>query len=142
MKWISPRVRVLEPYVGRFEAFQLGASGCDVLFGIYPGGTIIEPHRHESDSWGVITQGEMRIMINGLESRYGPGDCYHVPAGVEHAARCDTATEEIEFWFHDAKDPVAAGHGTGGARGLASSALSIVSSARARIEALVAMLVA
>ena len=30
---------------------------------------------------------------------YGPGDWYHVPVGMEHAARFDTDSAEIEFWF-------------------------------------------
>ena len=33
------------------------------------------------------------------EASFGPGDWYHVAAGVEHAARCSVETEEIEFWF-------------------------------------------
>ena len=37
--------------------------------------------------------------MNGQTTRYRPGDWYHVPAGVTHAARCDVDTEEIEFWF-------------------------------------------
>lgn len=63
MKWSAfpPRIRALEPYGGRFDAFRLTAQGCDVLFGTYPGGTRIERHTHPTDNWGVITKGEMVI---------------------------------------------------------------------------------
>jgi quercetin dioxygenase-like cupin family protein len=37
--------------------------------------------------------------MDGRESRYGPGDWYHVPPGISHAARFDQDTAEIEFWF-------------------------------------------
>ncbi len=45
------KIRTLEPYAGRFDAFRLAAEGCDVLFASYPAGTVIELHRHETDNW-------------------------------------------------------------------------------------------
>ena len=93
------KIRALEPYSDRFDAFRLAAENCDVLFATYPAGTSIEPHRHDTDNWGVITKGEMFITVDGKETGYRTGDWYHVAAGVEHAARCAEDTEEIEFWF-------------------------------------------
>jgi len=93
------KIRSLEPFSDRFDAFRLPAQDCDVLFATYPAGTAIEPHTHETDNWGVITKGEMFITMDGTETAYRPGDWYHVPAGAEHSARCETETEEIEFWF-------------------------------------------
>ena len=101
MKWsrFPDRIKALEPFSKRFDAFRLPAENCDVLFATYPAGTAIEPHSHETDNWGVITKGEMFIAIDGRETAYAPGDWYHVPAGRQHAARCSLDTEEIEFWF-------------------------------------------
>ena len=101
MKWseFPERIRALEKFSERFQAFRLRAEGCDVLFGTYPAGTRIEPHRHATDNWGVITKGDIIIAMNGSETRYGPGDWYHIPAQAEHSAHCDADTEEIEFWF-------------------------------------------
>lgn len=106
MKWAEfpDRIRKLEPFSDRFDAFRLAAEDCDVLFASYPAGTSIEPHTHETDNWGVITKGAMIITFDGDETPYGPGEWYHVPAGAEHAARCDVDTEEIEFWFKPARD--------------------------------------
>lgn len=101
MKWshFPDRIRALQPFSDRFEAFRLSAENCDVLFATYPEGTTIEPHAHDTDNWGVITKGEMIITMNGRETRFRPGDWYHVPAGCQHAATCFVDTEEIEFWF-------------------------------------------
>ena len=39
------------------------------------------------------------LLVGGGESRYGPGVCYEVPAGVKHAARFDEDADKVEFWF-------------------------------------------
>ena len=85
--------------MGPFDAFRLAAGDCDVLFASYPAGTEIDPHSHDTENVGVITQGELVLIMNNEETRYGPGDWYHVPKDAEHAARFETDTSEIEFWF-------------------------------------------
>lgn len=99
LKGFPEKIRSLEPFSERFDAFKLAASGCDVLFATYPAGTQIEPHTHVTDNWGVILTGELIITMDDQTLRFGPGDWYHVPALKEHAARFDVITEEIEFWF-------------------------------------------
>lgn len=95
------RFRSLEPYDGRFDAWRLRAEGADVLFASYPAGTEIPPHTHPTDNHGVVIRGELILIRDGVETRYGVGDWYHVPAGAEHAARFEQETDEIEFWFQD-----------------------------------------
>jgi len=96
-------ITALPPFEGPFDAYQLSASNCQVLFASYPAGTAIEPHTHPTENCGVITKGELYLTVDGVESRYGPGDWYYLEAGQEHAARFDVDTAEIEFWF-DPKD--------------------------------------
>ena len=93
------KIKQLPLYDGRFDAYKLEAKGSDVLFASYPAGTQIAAHRHDTDNYGVITKGELILTMNGDTQRIGVGQWYHVPAQVEHAARFDTETEEIEFWF-------------------------------------------
>ena len=96
-------LRALPKFAGPFDAFKLDAKDCDVLFASYPAGTSIPPHQHDTENVGVITQGELILTLDGKESRYAPGDWYHVPALAVHAARFDRETSEIEFWFHRPK---------------------------------------
>ncbi len=92
-------IRQLPEFEGPFDAYQLNAKDCEVLFASYPAGTSIEPHTHPTRNVGVITEGELFLTVGGGESRYGPGDWYHINADEEHSARFDVDTSEIEFWF-------------------------------------------
>lgn len=89
----------LPRYAGPFDAFKLEAKNCDVLFASYPKGTAIDEHSHDTENVGVITAGELILIVNGHEQRYGPGQWYHLPAKKMHAARFEVETSEIEFWF-------------------------------------------
>jgi len=93
------RIKQLPLYDGRFDAYKLQAKASDVLFASYPAGTTIDSHTHDTDNHGVITKGELILVINGVEQRIGVGQWYHVPKHVEHAARFEVETDEIEFWF-------------------------------------------
>lgn len=93
------KIKQLPLYDGRFDAHKLKAEGADVLFASYPPGTDIPPHSHDTDNHGVITRGELILIIESKTIRVGPGDWYHVPANVVHSARFEIETDEIEFWF-------------------------------------------
>lgn len=92
-------IRSLERFEGPFDAFRLAAEGADVLFASYRAGTTIDPHDHPTDNVGVTTRGRLHLTVDGAETSYGPGDWYRVAAGVEHSARFEVDTAEIEFWF-------------------------------------------
>lgn len=94
-----PEIESLPDYEGAFDAYRLAASGCDVLFATYPAGTHIDAHTHETNNVGVITKGQLTLTIDAEVTTYGPGEWYHVPAGVAHAAHFDVDSAEIEFWF-------------------------------------------
>lgn len=96
------RIRALPPFDGPFDAYRLAAEQCDVLFASYPAGTEIPTHAHDTENYGVITEGELVLTARGEERRFGPGDWYHLGAGEAHSARFETDTSEIEFWFRAA----------------------------------------
>lgn len=93
------KIKSLPLFDGRFDAYKLAASGCDVLFASYPAGTNIPTHTHDTDNYGVITKGELILTLDGKTKRIGVGQWYHVPANARHSARFEQETDEIEFWF-------------------------------------------
>ncbi len=58
---------------------------------------LVSAHRH-GEQWGIVVEGEMELTIGGETKRYRAGDSYHVPAGVEHAARFLTHTRVIDLF--------------------------------------------
>ncbi len=86
---------------GRFNAYKLEAKNNAVLFASCPRGTPIPPHQHVTDNYGVITRGELILIMNGEQIRYGVGEWYHVPPNMEHASEFEVDTDEIEFWFEN-----------------------------------------
>ena len=92
-------IRSLPAFSGPFDAHELRAENCTVLFASYPAGTSIDEHTHPTENCGVITSGELILTINSEERRYGPGDWYHLRQEQPHAARFEVNTSEIEFWF-------------------------------------------
>lgn len=61
----------------------------------------VPPHSH-GEQWGIVVEGEMELTIGGETRRYGPGDSYHIPAGVVHGARFLSHFRAIDF-FADAE---------------------------------------
>lgn len=92
-------IRNLPAFAGPFDAYELRAENCQVLFASYPAGASIEEHTHATENCGVITVGELFLTVDGEERRYGPGDWYHLRPEQSHAARFEVYTSEIEFWF-------------------------------------------
>jgi quercetin dioxygenase-like cupin family protein len=70
-----------------------------VLFSSYLAETQIPPHSHDTDNHGVITRGELLLTMDGIETRVGVGQWYHVPAFTEHNAFFEVETDEIDLWF-------------------------------------------
>ena len=70
-----------------------------VFFDIEPVGEV-PPHSHGAQ-WGIVVEGEMELTIGGETRRYGPGDSYYIPEGVEHGARFFTRVRAIDV-FADA----------------------------------------
>jgi quercetin dioxygenase-like cupin family protein len=98
-EYFPEQIRELPAYEGQFDAFKLTAETCDVLFGIYPGGTVIEPHSHDTDNVGVITKGVLLLTMDGKTQRIEAGEWYFVPAGKPHAAEFPEDTADIELWI-------------------------------------------
>jgi quercetin dioxygenase-like cupin family protein len=97
------KIKTLPVFEGSFNAYKLEAKNSDVLFASYPAGTSIPIHKHDTDNYGIVIRGELILTMNGEVSRISMSHWYHIPANVEHSAKFEVETDEIEFWFHENK---------------------------------------
>jgi quercetin dioxygenase-like cupin family protein len=67
-----------------------------VFFEIEPIGEI--PLHSHGAQWGIVVEGEMELTIGDLTRRYGPGDSYFIPAGVEHGAKFHSRVRAIDVF--------------------------------------------
>ncbi len=45
-----------------------------------------QPHKHPEEQVSVVLRGRLMVTIEGGTQELGPGDAFHAPAGVVHAA--------------------------------------------------------
>ena len=92
-------IRSLPVFKGRFDANKLTTENVDIYFASYPENTKIEAHEHDTDNYGVVTQGKLILIIDDKEKYFDVGDWYHLEPHQVHAARFEEDSSIIEFWF-------------------------------------------
>ena len=93
------KIRSLPIFKGRFDANKLTTENVDIYFASYPQNTEIEAHKHDTDNYGVVTQGELILIVDGEEKYFNIGDWYHLEPYQVHAAKFKEDSSIIEFWF-------------------------------------------
>lgn len=95
------KILTLPIFKGRFDANKLTTENVDIYFASYPKNSAIEPHQHETDNYGIVTQGELILIVDGKEEYYPLGEWYHLKPDRVHAAKFLQDTSIIEFWFKE-----------------------------------------
>lgn len=70
-----------------------------VAVGVPPGWVRPFPHVHESDQLYWIIEGELTVVLDGVEHVAGPSSLVHIPAGVVHKNRNDGVVPELHLDF-------------------------------------------
>jgi quercetin dioxygenase-like cupin family protein len=52
-------------------------------------GARVPPHDHPHEQLGYVIEGELVLVIEGVEHLLRPGAAYAIPGGIEHAARSE-----------------------------------------------------
>jgi len=67
-----------------FEALLHAQSYGEIVTVEKPVGYLMGLHQHPFDACALITAGEISISVAGVETRYGVGDIFRLPAGTPH----------------------------------------------------------
>jgi quercetin dioxygenase-like cupin family protein len=54
-------------------------------------------HSHV-EQWGIVVDGEVEMIIDGVTRTYRRGDSYHLPAGTPHGALIREGAHIIDFF--------------------------------------------
>ena len=54
-------------------------------------------HSHESQ-WGIVLEGKIDLVIEGVKRTYAKGDRYFIPAGVKHSGKIYAGYADITFF--------------------------------------------
>jgi len=54
-------------------------------------------HSHESQ-WGIVLQGKIDWVVDGVKRTYLKGDSYFIPKGVKHGAKIYAGYADITFF--------------------------------------------
>jgi quercetin dioxygenase-like cupin family protein len=54
-------------------------------------------HSHESQ-WGIVLEGKIELVVNGVRNTYVKGDRYFIPNGVKHSGKIFAGYADITFF--------------------------------------------
>lgn len=54
-------------------------------------------HTHESQ-WGIVLEGKIELVIDGVKKIYEKGDRYYIPEGVKHYGRIFAGYADMTFF--------------------------------------------
>lgn len=84
------------PFEG-VRAFLSQAHGHQIIFMEFTRDVEVPEHAHKSQ-WGVILEGRIDLVIDGIKHTYVKGDRYFIPEGVRHSARVYSGYADITFF--------------------------------------------
>ncbi len=61
-------------------------------------------HKHPNEESRYVISGKYRILIDNIQSEFGPGDSYSIPRGVEHSFEVLEPGEVLDFFSQPRKD--------------------------------------
>lgn len=56
------------------------------------------PEHSHAAQWGVVLEGRIDLVINGVSGTYNKGDRYFIPTGVKHSGRIYAGYADITFF--------------------------------------------
>ena len=57
----------------------------------------LPPHSHLAQ-WGTLVEGEVAITIDGVQTRYRPGEVWDLAAGMVHAVEVKAGSKAIDVF--------------------------------------------
>jgi len=56
------------------------------------------PEHAHAAQWGIVLEGKIELMIDGISNTYSKGDRYYIPEGVKHSGRIFAGYADMTFF--------------------------------------------
>ncbi|MDF2803219.1 MAG: hypothetical protein K0S61_3122 [Anaerocolumna sp.] len=89
------------PFEGA-KAFLSQGDNHQILFMEFDRDTDLPEHSHGSQ-WGVVLEGKIELMMDGVKKVYQKGDRYFIPSGVKHSGKIYAGYADITFFGEQAR---------------------------------------
>lgn len=83
------------------NAYLSQGSDHQIIFMSFSEDVDLPEHSHESQ-WGIVLEGKIDLIIDGVKNTYQKGDRYFIPKGVRHSGKIYAGYADITFF--DEKD--------------------------------------
>lgn len=83
------------------NAYLSQGSNHQIIFMSFSEDVDLPEHSHESQ-WGIVLEGKIDLIIDGVKNTYQKGDRYFIPKDVKHSGKIYAGYADITFF--DEKD--------------------------------------
>ena len=79
------------------KAYLSQAENHQLIFMEFSEDVDLPEHEHESQ-WGVVLEGRIDLVINGVQHSYKKGDRYFIPSGVKHSGNIFAGYTDMTYF--------------------------------------------
>jgi Mannose-6-phosphate isomerase len=83
------------------QAYLSQSETHQIIFMEFKEDTILQEHSH-ADQIGIVLEGKIDLIINGVMKTFQKGDRYYIPEGIKHSGKIYAGYADITFF--DQKD--------------------------------------
>ena len=84
------------PFEG-VEAYLVQGPDQQIIFMSFTADLEVPEHSHEAQ-WGVVLDGEIELVINGVSHTFRKGDSYFIPKDIPHSARIKAGYKDLTLF--------------------------------------------
>ncbi|MHC1723892.1 MAG: cupin domain-containing protein [Aminipila sp.] len=79
------------------KAYLSQAEDHQIIFMEFSEDVELPEHDHESQ-WGIVLEGKIELVIDGVNCNYAKGDRYFIPKGVKHSGKIFAGYADITYF--------------------------------------------
>lgn len=83
--------------INGLEAYLSQAEDHQIIFMEFSEDVDLPEHTHEGQ-WGIVLEGKIELIIDGVQKTYVKGDRYYIPENVKHSGRIFAGYADMTYF--------------------------------------------